>query len=48
MSDGEPGQDRIGEPDEVARVIAWLLSGEASFVNGEVMSIGGGDGTPRH
>ena len=37
--------NRLGEPDEVAQAVAWLLSGEASFVNGEAMMIGGGDNT---
>ena len=33
---------RIGEPQEIARGIAWLLSDEASFVIGHVLSIDGG------
>jgi NAD(P)-dependent dehydrogenase (short-subunit alcohol dehydrogenase family) len=33
---------RIGEPQEIARGIAWLLSDEASFVTGNVLSIDGG------
>jgi NAD(P)-dependent dehydrogenase (short-subunit alcohol dehydrogenase family) len=33
---------RIGEPDEIAYGIAWLLSNEASFVTGHVLSIDGG------
>ena len=33
---------RLGTPDEVARVAAWLLSDEASFVNGATISIDGG------
>lgn len=37
--------NRLGEPDEVARAVAWLLSGEASFVNGASLLIGGGDTT---
>jgi NAD(P)-dependent dehydrogenase (short-subunit alcohol dehydrogenase family) len=37
--------NRIGEADEVAHAVAWLLSAEASFVNGEAMLIGGGDAT---
>lgn len=37
--------NRIGEASEVAHAVAWLLSGEASFVNGEAMMIGGGDAT---
>ena len=37
--------NRLGEPDEVARAVAWLLSGEASFVNGAALLVGGGDTT---
>jgi len=33
---------RIGEPHEIAHGIAWLLSNEASFVTGHVLSIDGG------
>jgi NAD(P)-dependent dehydrogenase (short-subunit alcohol dehydrogenase family) len=33
---------RLGTPDEVARVAAWLLSDAASFVNGATISIDGG------
>jgi NAD(P)-dependent dehydrogenase (short-subunit alcohol dehydrogenase family) len=33
---------RIGEPKEIALGIAWLLSNEASFVTGHVLSIDGG------
>jgi NAD(P)-dependent dehydrogenase (short-subunit alcohol dehydrogenase family) len=33
---------RIGSPDEVAHVAAWLLSEAASFVNGVTISIDGG------
>ncbi len=37
--------NRLGEPDEVARAVAWLPSDEASFINGVALTIGGGDTT---
>jgi NAD(P)-dependent dehydrogenase (short-subunit alcohol dehydrogenase family) len=33
---------RLGEPDEVAAAVVWLLSDEASFVNGHSLAIDGG------
>jgi NAD(P)-dependent dehydrogenase (short-subunit alcohol dehydrogenase family) len=51
-SGGEPGRPervkdsipmkRAGDPDEVAAVIMWLLSDEASYTTGAVIDIGGG------
>lgn len=33
---------RLGQPREVAEAIVWLLSDEASFVNGHTLSVDGG------
>ena len=33
---------RIGDPPEAAAAIAWLLSGQASFVTGTIISVSGG------
>ena len=33
---------RVGTADEVAKVILWLLSDEASYVTGALVPIGGG------
>jgi len=33
---------RIGQPEEVANTIVWLLSEEASYINGNSMQIDGG------
>jgi len=33
---------RIGKPEEVATVVAWLLSDESSWVTGQVIGIDGG------
>jgi glucose 1-dehydrogenase len=33
---------RIGEPGEVAAVVAWLVSDYAGYVNGETLYVDGG------
>ncbi|MBS0604518.1 MAG: SDR family oxidoreductase [Verrucomicrobia bacterium] len=33
---------RIGEPDDIAHAIAWLLGGEASWITGQVLTVDGG------
>ncbi len=33
---------RVGEPDEIARAVLWLLGPEASYVTGAVLRVSGG------
>jgi 3-oxoacyl-[acyl-carrier protein] reductase len=33
---------RIGEPDDVAKPVCWLLTDEASYVTGAIINAGGG------
>ncbi|MBS0352377.1 MAG: SDR family oxidoreductase [Proteobacteria bacterium] len=41
LKSGIPMQ-RGGSPDEVARAVLWLLSGEASYTTGAVLDVAGG------
>jgi NAD(P)-dependent dehydrogenase (short-subunit alcohol dehydrogenase family) len=41
VEDGPP-LEVMGEPDDVARVVIWLCSDEASFVDGNVLAVDGG------
>ncbi len=34
---------RVGEPEDVANVVSFLVSEDASYVTGEVLFVGGGD-----
>ncbi len=34
--------ERMGQPEEVAAAVSWLLSSEASFVTGETLAVDGG------
>ncbi|MEW9668085.1 3-oxoacyl-ACP reductase FabG [Ammoniphilus sp. 3BR4] len=34
---------RVGQPEDVANVVAFLVSDEASYVAGEIIAVGGGD-----
>ena len=33
---------RCGEPEEIAAAVAWLVSGEASYAVGSIMTVSGG------
>jgi NAD(P)-dependent dehydrogenase (short-subunit alcohol dehydrogenase family) len=39
---GGPPLAAMGVPDDVARVVIWLCSDEASFIDGNVLSVDGG------
>jgi len=43
MGEGEgPPRHLMGAPEDVARVVTWLFSDDASFVTGNVISVDGG------
>ena len=46
-ADGIPAK-RLGRPKEVALLVAFLLSGEAAFINGVTIPIDGGQGASQY
>lgn len=37
-----PVENRVGTVDEIARIVAWLASPDASWISGQVLSASGG------
>lgn len=35
-------QTRVGDPDDVAALVAFLLSSEGAWINGQIVNIDGG------
>ena len=44
MSDAMHPVGRIGEPDEVASIAAWLVDGAPEWMTGEILHVDGGLG----
>jgi NAD(P)-dependent dehydrogenase (short-subunit alcohol dehydrogenase family) len=40
--DGMVPMGRIGQPNEVAEAVVWLMSGKAAYITGAVLSVDGG------
>lgn len=39
---GAPPAEILGDPDDIARTVIWLCSDEASYIDGNVLSVDGG------
>jgi acetoacetyl-CoA reductase len=35
---------RLGEPDEIARMVEFLADPDSGFINGQIFSVSGGQG----
>ncbi len=42
MALGMTRSDRLGTPDDIAAMVAFLASDDASWLNGQVISVDGG------
>ena len=41
---GQTPLGRLGEPEDIARTVRFLLSDDASFITGAILSVDGGLG----